>query len=760
MIDIGRKVLSEADCKYVLSQDERSGDNGQIQIPKKICDELGWYWTEQVKEVDVVINKVNLFFALKFTQVYNKTEIYNKGVRILFDDSWYSEQLLKIESHFGKSDSATYKLHYYLSPGNQYYVNVLTQKSGLNIQEFLISQYSCLIFKKNQDEIIIEIDQDQTNLRSFCFNVFKIMVKEFGEGFLKNNSEEVEAKVGDFSYTGIIFKGFFGNSKLLGVFEYGQGVDVINSNNRFRYQKIPLEILYENKGVYFTTEFEFNKSNDSNINFENYKQFIEAYSENSYSIGKDEDGRYVLVNGSNSYETKRLVLENKSLREFAFQTFKKLHSEFGDGFLTQEKLFSNRKHGENDFVAVTFPNYFGNKKILGIFKNIQTKESLKTANSMRFNPENLQILNQEYIYFSSQWSYPQDPTHPNFIELERFVIDYGEGIFWIQYDKEDSVYKLYREKNISKNIKIMPQQKIFFGPPGSGKSYQIKREYGNDWPRVTFHPELDFQGFIGSYKPYMVDGKISYQFIPEAFTRAYCDAWKSRDPYYLIIEEINRGNCAQIFGDIFQLLDRNNSGYSEYPIVCSPDIQDYLKNELCEIERFQEYVSLTKCKDFSRMILPNNLNILCTMNTSDQSLFPMDSAFKRRWEWQYIPINYQDASKYLVDLGERGTINWGDFIMRINKKIRNHTQSEDKQLGNRFVSPSKGIIISIEEFVSKVIFYLWSEIYKDEQGSGESIFYIGNDIEITFSDFFKDGKVNADIVRKFIDYNLQTENHV
>ena len=125
--------------------------------------------------------------------------------------------------------------------------------------------------------------------------------------------------------------------------------------------------------------------------------------------------------------------------------------------------------------------------------------------------------------------------------------------------------------------------------------------------------------------------EISYEYVPEAFIKAYCKAWKCNNPYYLIIEEINRGNCAQIFGDIFQLLDRDDSGYSEYPIECSPDIQKFLKKEFDEdFDRMVEYEEVTRSKDYSKMALPNNLSILATMNTSDQSLFPMDSAFKRR----------------------------------------------------------------------------------------------------------------------------------
>jgi hypothetical protein len=344
-----------------------------------------------------------------------------------------------------------------------------------------------------------------------------------------------------------------------------------------------------------------------------------------------------------------------------------------------------------------------------------------------------------------------------------FVSDYSKKQYSVI--KEDGKYKLISNKAIFS--RQVPIQKIFFGPPGSGKSHLIKSRYPGSWPRVTFHPELDYQGFVGAYKPtveHTPNGEqITYKFVEEAFLRAYCASWKSDKPYYLIIEEINRGNCAQIFGDIFQLLDRGDDGFSEYPIICSPDIQRHLKKELKGITRLQQYTEKTGAEDFSRMSLPDNLNILCTMNTSDQSLFPMDSAFKRRWDWQYVPIDYKDAENFRIDLEDgKKEINWGKFIEAINIRIKEHTQSEDKQIGNRFVSPPNNRI-SKEQFVSKVVFYLWSEIYKEEHGGGLSVFPASNKGQdgLTFSDFFnRNGEVDTEITRRFIEFNLpeETEN--
>ena len=132
---------------------------------------------------------------------------------------------------------------------------------------------------------------------------------------------------------------------------------------------------------------------------------------------------------------------------------------------------------------------------------------------------------------------------------------------------------------------------------------------------------------------------IIYSFVPQAFTDAYVAAWRTTEDVYLIIEEINRGNCAQIFGDLFQLLDRKN-GISEYPVDADSDLADYIQSALSDSTRtdFPKGV-----KEGKKLVLPSNLYIWATMNTSDQSLFPIDSAFKRRWDWKYIPI--EDAGK-------------------------------------------------------------------------------------------------------------------
>ncbi len=264
-----------------------------------------------------------------------------------------------------------------------------------------------------------------------------------------------------------------------------------------------------------------------------------------------------------------------------------------------------------------------------------------------------------------------------------------------------------------------------------------------------------------TYLTYIVDyvnanqkqeSKISYEFTPQAFTKAYVKAWKTREPVYLIIEEINRGNCAQIFGDLFQLLDRKD-GVSEYPIDADNDLKYYLEREDV-LGVGHDGIANGKLR------LPSNLNILATMNTSDQSLFPMDSAFKRRWSWQCVPIEYEekkrDGSKnesyYFTINIDNNSYSWIDFLKKTNDRIYKATDSEDKQMGNFFITHD----VDEDEFVDKVMFYLWNDICKDEVRTKNNFFRNYEDDkkteskEFTFNDLF--GADRSNLLSKFMEY--------
>lgn len=301
-------------------------------------------------------------------------------------------------------------------------------------------------------------------------------------------------------------------------------------------------------------------------------------------------------------------------------------------------------------------------------------------------------------------------------------------------------------------------QQIFYGAPGTGKSNTIKRNVDNEKKicfRTTFHPDSDYSTFVGAYKPSMkptgtalASGEkeeiITYKFIPQAFTKAYAAAWNTTEDVFLVIEEINRGNCAQIFGDLFQLLDRKG-GKSEYPIEADTDLANYLQEALAKSPRTDIPQEI---KSGERLMLPQNLYIWATMNTSDQSLFPIDSAFKRRWDWVYIPIKPHAEENYKIKIGNE-TYDWWGFLQKINSVIDDTTHSEDKKLGYFFVNTESKTVCA-EKFVSKVLFYLWNDVFKN-YGFDHSIFTDNVGIKFTFSDFFnEDGTPNTNRVNDFL----------
>ena len=277
-------------------------------------------------------------------------------------------------------------------------------------------------------------------------------------------------------------------------------------------------------------------------------------------------------------------------------------------------------------------------------------------------------------------------------------------------------------------------QTIYYGCPGTGKSHQVKdltegllEEKTIKFDdgtinvfRTTFHPDYDYATFVGCYKPVKEDGVLDYKFVPQVFTNAYVTAKKHPEaPIYLIIEEINRGNCAQIFGDLFQLLDREN-GESKFPIDAEEELMKYLRDEA----QLDEYIKIK---------LPANFNIYATMNTSDQSLFPMDSAFKRRWEMKYIKIDYTNQEADYTFKVNGADYHWLEYLPCINDKITLATDSEDKQMGEFFIRSN----MSATEFKNKVMFYLWNDVCKDlysGKNSPQSFFFrdiYGNPFKFT-----------------------------
>ena len=357
------------------------------------------------------------------------------------------------------------------------------------------------------------------------------------------------------------------------------------------------------------------------------------------------------------------------------------------------------------------------------------------------------------------------------IEIKNVTTPYNDG-------KEDEI-----EEISCKNSCLMPLQQIFYGAPGTGKSFKIKRDTKNQGKiRTTFHPDSDYSTFVGCYKPTMNEDvkydkegneksctkQIEYAFVAQAFLKAYVKAWKfycsaedgTAKAQYLIIEEINRGNCAQIFGDLFQLLDRNEDGYSTYPIVADTDIQRYLSKEFEKVNIpdllnaiYDDYDGniVEDIKNGIVLALPNNLYIWATMNTSDQSLFPIDSAFKRRWDWKYMPIDTKKENWNIEVDGKK--YSWSDFLEAVNEQIFEVTKSEDKKLGFYFCRANNHVV-DAEKFAGKVIFYLYNDVFKD-YGYDRKMFQGEDGKTIQFHEYFQsNGDINEQKAALFLN-NLE-----
>ena len=487
----------------------------------------------------------------------------------------------------------------------------------------------------------------------------------------------------------------------------------------------------------------------------------------------------LMKNGKEILNSKKDVQYN-ALNGFVYRVFEYFsRPEIGLGNATESIMKLYDKPGINEKIGNSkrYSLEFDGTILAGMFfegtaeevNEYNKRHQSKNPNRKRYRDEATLKINNKELYISNEWN-KIDKNVLTFDKFQELIKNYYPpySVEKVVEDPEEDGKKgeeVVDNKAIHDQFNgIFPMQKIYYGAPGTGKSYGIKEHVGVDGNgkmrtdnniRVTFHPDSDYASFVGCYKPTMNDNdQIVYKFVPQAFAKAYVKAWKNYlagngENFYLVIEEINRGNCAQIFGDIFQLLDRNKYGFSEYGIVVDADLEKYLKDEFKEylkdeIENdslvnylqgvFEKYIEENKDKDDDlanylqevldwysskenigsdsfdiKMYLPPTLSLLATMNTSDQSLFPMDSAFKRRWDWKYVPIKDEGKGWKI----EGVNLSWGGFLDKINTKIEEITDSTDKQMGYYFVKPDKDDnTISIELFVDKVMFYLWNDVFK------------------------------------------------
>lgn len=306
--------------------------------------------------------------------------------------------------------------------------------------------------------------------------------------------------------------------------------------------------------------------------------------------------------------------------------------------------------------------------------------------------------------------------------------DYSTFVGTYKPTMEQVTEQLYNKAELINKLTELKAQGITYAPQKFGA------KYWRSLKPLTLADKKDILSACGMSDSYTVEfdkgiavgedflkteSRIVYKFTPQTFLNAYIQAYKKpEENIYLIIEEINRGNCAQIFGDLFQLLDRDENGVSEYTIKADTDLRAFLEEKLGK--------DSAGIKD-GELCLPSNLYIYATMNTSDQSLFPIDSAFKRRWDWEYEPIKYENTDWVINIQGNK--FSWVSFQKEINKRIFNDTHSEDKMIGDYFVNP-KNKEIDDRLLLNKILFYLWNDVCKDGEGD---IFKISDTEDVSFS---------------------------
>ena len=282
---------------------------------------------------------------------------------------------------------------------------------------------------------------------------------------------------------------------------------------------------------------------------------------------------------------------------------------------------------------------------------------------------------------------------------------------------------------------------IYFGAPGTGKSYNLNEDkndllenYENNYERVTFHPDYSYANFVGTYKPVPENGSITYKYVPGPFMRILKKALNNPDkPYLLIIEEINRANVAAVFGDVFQLLDRNEENISDYDIATSEDMKSFIAKD--------------------KIVLPQNLFIWATMNSADQGVFPMDTAFKRRWDFKYFSINNNENLIENTHTTVNGKeVNWNTLRKQINDELLSYKINEDKLMGpffafNEFMNENIPEETFKDIFKNKIIMYLFEDAARAKR----------NDL---FSDTKTDYVTYSEICEAFDEIGLKIFNFI
>ncbi|MFY0701943.1 MAG: AAA family ATPase [Bermanella sp.] len=401
----------------------------------------------------------------------------------------------------------------------------------------------------------------------------------------------------------------------------------------------------------------------------------------------------------------QVILSNSSIRDFAFDIFDYFYKE------NWLDVVSGDDTRESNINGVTFRSKdFGPfKRLIGIFESQQDRSTLTSSGAIRFFETPIYSTDKQYFYFSSQWNGTGEyslsfDNLKSFFEfkfsdyiLEIYSGDYRLCKKFIQYDNG------HEYVNGASNV-------IFYGAPGTGKSYSIDkivREYKH--VTTVFHPDTQYNDFVGCLKPSMNGSNIEYKFRDGPFCKALKISHENKNEHcYLVIEEINRASAAAVFGEIFQLLDRDSTGDSRYGVnISDPDMLSYLaKNAPSVIQD-------------GKLKLPPNLSIYATMNSSDQAVMPMDTAFKRRWKFNYKSIDFSECAKGKLILPIDDTniiITWKNFAENVNGVLIEQGIPEDRLLGPWFLQDGELTEESAQDAVAgKLFMYLWDDVLRHGQ---------------------------------------------
>ena len=449
-----------------------------------------------------------------------------------------------------------------------------------------------------------------------------------------------------------------------------------------------------------------------------------------------------LVGESGNGESKLYVGSVKNEQEY--DSFFDNYNEKNQYYFLKTNILDYLKYTKIEYIA----------QLCNKYKNIGEEyhnQKMKYVNSLN---DRVYFKIKKFVDQQRYYIKPLDKSKTVFDSLLREIA--LPKISKLKIDKEGSDYcfsllldfdemskkNVETENNEEKRID-KPHQRIFFGAPGTGKSYELNKEtneyFGDNYERVTFHPNYMYGNFVGAFKPFPkvlknsdgskkkdedgnIQETITYEYIPGVLMKQLVKALKNQDKnYLLLIEEINRANVAAVFGDVFQLLDRDRNGESEYVIATSKELQEYLKKEF-DGYKLEENVKRNLGDDYSRLYLPSNFYIWATMNSADQGVMPMDTAFRRRWEFRYLGINdaadsnIEEFSHYKFKINSTETVSWDKFRRELNKKLSNLNIPEDKLIGPYFISKSvledADLDKLTETIKSKVLMYLYEDAAK------------------------------------------------